>query len=135
MIRGQNENLKKKQHKIAVAYTIISIAIIGVGAVHTLLTFVDYTGLSEEAVWFATSGLAVVTIGLLNYIVVRTQGRDRAINSLSYIINAFGITMLILAFIALNGEPQPIILVLLLVSAAILALKMSRFPLLKEHNN
>ena len=44
--------------KLSKVYTIIAIVIVGLGSAHTLLTFIDYTELSEEAVWFAGSGLA-----------------------------------------------------------------------------
>lgn len=82
--------------------------------------------LSEDAVWFSGSGLAVITIGLFNYIVIRTQAKDRIINGLSYVINALGTITLLFVAIALDGEPQPIPLFLLLISACILILKMSK---------
>ncbi|HYF99678.1 MAG TPA: hypothetical protein VD815_06270 [Candidatus Saccharimonadales bacterium] len=132
MIRGQNENLKKNYDNIVTVYTIISMVIIGGGITHILLTFIGYTELSEEAIWFAGSGLALVTIGVFNYIIIRTHGNDQIINTLSYILNASGITMLILSFFVLVNEPQPIILVILLIFASIFSLKMRKYHSLLE---
>lgn len=116
---SSNGNLSK-------VYTIIAIVIVGLGGAHALITFIDYTELSEEAVWFAGSGLALITIGLFNYTVIRTRARDKIINGLSYVTNTLGIILIAFAGIALEDEPQPIPIVLLLISAFILTFKMSK---------
>jgi hypothetical protein len=131
----QQHNRSQSDRKLSKAYTIIAMIIVGAGGLHTLLTFIDYTELSAEAVWFAGSGLGLMTIGLFNYVVIRTHAKDRIINGLSYIANAFGIIMIAFAGITLVDEPQPIPLVLLLMSASILALKMSRRSVSKDYHD
>ena len=108
-------------------YTIIALIVIGGGVIRTSLTFIiDYNGLSAERVYFAGSGIALIMIGLFNYIVIRTHAKDKIINITAYGINALGIVFLALAGIVLKGESQPILLILVLIPACILTLKMGK---------
>ena len=43
-------------------------SIVVVGAIHLLVTFLDYDSLSLAALWFAGTGLALVLIGGLNVV-------------------------------------------------------------------
>ena len=48
------------------AYLVLSVAIIVLGMVHIAATPRYFTGLTAQAVWFASGGLAIILTGVLN---------------------------------------------------------------------
>lgn len=51
---------------IQTIHKICTVAVLAIGVIHIAATFVFYSSLSEEAVWFAGAGLAGVFVALLN---------------------------------------------------------------------
>jgi hypothetical protein len=55
----------KTVHKIS------SWVILALGVVHTLATPIFYSGFTEDALWFAATGLGMVFLGMLNLAVIQ----------------------------------------------------------------
>lgn len=58
-------------------HKIITGLITALGALHVLVTFVDYDEFSLRALWFASAGVAIILAGFLNIIVLRDVGKDK----------------------------------------------------------
>ena len=81
-------------------------AIVAIGVLHVLVTFVGYETLSLSALWFATSGLAVVLIGALHLLAATTARGVKAVRAVAAAASVAGI-MLAAAFSILTGWSEP----------------------------
>jgi hypothetical protein len=54
-----------------IVHRISAYILVGLGLIHTLATPIFYSGFTENALWFAATGLGLVFLGLLNLEVIR----------------------------------------------------------------
>jgi hypothetical protein len=86
-------------------HTVSSYLLVGLGVVHTALTPVFYGRLSPGAMWFAGSGLAMISVGFLNVAFGRGVGLDMVIRALCYVANL--LTLIFGALVVIvDSEPQ-----------------------------
>ena len=87
-------------------HIICAILLVGLGTVHTLFTLTFATRLTQGALWFAGSGLAMIFAGFLNLALSRSgAGRDRTVRALCHVTNALLLVFGILGAAVVN-EPQ-----------------------------
>ena len=98
--------------------------LVALGTVHAALTPTFYGRFSMGAMWFLGSGLTMVFLGFLNITLSRSASRDRLARILCYIANllctGFGFLL-----VTLDGEPQVIFGVVLIVLLTITAFVLS----------
>ena len=86
-------------------HTIASILIVALGVLHCCVTFLNYHGISYEAIWFLGTGFAIILAGFMNIAMLRDQGRDRVIWTMALITNV----VFLMGFIAASSmmrQPQ-----------------------------
>jgi hypothetical protein len=54
-----------------IVHRISAYILVGLGLIHTLATPIFYSGFTEDALWFAASGLGLIFLGLLNLEVIQ----------------------------------------------------------------
>lgn len=77
-------------------YKIIIGVIVALGVLHILITFPTYGNLSVEAVWFASAGVAVISAGFLNIVLLRDTAKDRVVRTLCIMTNLILVLLFIL---------------------------------------
>jgi uncharacterized membrane protein len=101
-------------------HTIVSYLLVGLGVVHTSMTPVFYGRLSQGALWFAGSGLAMIFVGFLNVIFSRNEGRDKIVRVMCYVANL--LTVIFGGMIVtVDSEPQVFFGMLLIISMTVTA--------------
>jgi len=85
-------------HKIG-AYLAVAL-----GTVHLLFTFFAYNKFTHNTLWFIGSGLAIITAGFLNIVILRLTNSDRVSLLLCLMTNAL---FTILFALALTFLPEP----------------------------
>lgn len=70
-------------------HTIASILIVALGCLHIAVTFFNYNGLTYEAVWFLGTGVAIVLAGFMNIAMLRDDGKDTVVWTMTLITNLF----------------------------------------------
>lgn len=88
--------------------TLYKIAIgllIAVGAVHICFTLLNYDGLTLDALWFASAGVAIIFAGFLNLVLLSSDGKGRVTFALCLIAN-FALTLLFALALRVLREPQ-----------------------------
>jgi hypothetical protein len=68
---------------------IAAILIVVLGLLHVGFTFVQYEGLSFDAVWFLGTGVAIILAGFLNIAMLRDRGRDTLVWAMTLLANLF----------------------------------------------
>jgi hypothetical protein len=114
-------------------YIFVVAGFFGLGLLHTALTYPLYAALSAPALWFAGTGLLLVAIAALNWIVLRMQARDSAIARVVTAVNAAG---LVLALLVLRVVPEPptyVLLVLFAIAVILPGALRRRPPLSRNH--
>lgn len=91
-------------------YVVVTAGFFGLGILHTALTYPIYRTLSVPALWFAGTGLLLIAVAALNWIVVRTRARDGAVVRVVTTLNASGF---VFALFVLRVLPEPQTYVLL----------------------
>ncbi|MFZ6026194.1 MAG: hypothetical protein ACOYYS_00645 [Chloroflexota bacterium] len=86
-----------------IVYAVATGAILLLGCMHTLATPIFYRGFTEESLWFAGTGLALVFLGLFNWAACHTP--TRAALNLCILANALASIYGILIPL-LTPEPQ-----------------------------
>ena len=86
-------------------YKIITGLLIALGVVHVLYTAREYEGLSLDALWFVSAGVAVILVGLINVILLRCAGEDPVVRWIGF-GSIFTITMLFAVALLVLREPQ-----------------------------
>jgi hypothetical protein len=101
-------------------HKIISGLLVALGVVHTALTPIFYGRFTLGALWSAGSGLAMISVGLLNLTLERDVGRDRLVRVFCHAANllTLGFGLLI---VMLDREPQVIFGLVLIVLMTITA--------------
>ncbi|MCS6989077.1 MAG: hypothetical protein NZM06_06110 [Chloroherpetonaceae bacterium] len=89
------------------------IALTLLGLTQTLLTPFFYDSLTEEAVWFFGSGLALMFLGFLN-LARRQSPRNKPILAMSATANAIGV-LFAMGIVAVHTVPQAVIALFLMV--------------------
>ena len=85
-------------------YLVLGVAIIALGLVHAAATLFLFDELNSRAVWFASSGVAIILAGLLN-LLNGAYGADAAgVRWASIFANA---TMTVLAIVAGYADAAP----------------------------
>jgi hypothetical protein len=79
--------------------------LIALGIVHIALTPKAVPDLSDEVVWFAAAGVALVLLGLLNVVANRATGLDRVGRTLRHAANVGSTLFAAIAAVAVH-EPQ-----------------------------
>ncbi len=106
------QGLTKKLHAAS------AVLFVALGVVHTLFTFTFATALTQRAVWFAGSGLAMIFAGFLNIARARSAKSDKVVRALCHTANALLVVFGVLAAVAVN-EPQAYVgIALIIVMAA-----------------
>lgn len=83
----------------------MSLYVVGlIGVVHVTYTFEIFDELSQEALYFAGTGLGVVVLVLFNYAIWRVPSPDRLARRLTHCANAI---MAIYGFFAIRAVPEP----------------------------
>lgn len=102
-------------------HKLCAVLFVGLGVVHTLFTFTFAERLTQGAVWFAGSGLAMIFAGFVNLAFGRgAAGRDRVVRLLCYLTNALLLVFGALAAVAVQ-EPQGYLGIALIVVMAVTA--------------
>jgi hypothetical protein len=99
-------------------HEIVTGLIITLGALHVLVTFVDYDEFSLRALWFAGTGVAIILAGFLNIALSRVAGKDRVVWLLCLCANLIFTVMFVFA-LYLMQQPQVFIGVALFLVASI----------------
>jgi hypothetical protein len=89
------------------------IALTLLGLTQLILTPIFYDALTQEAVWFLGSGLALLFLGFLN--LARRISYHKAILVMSAIANTIGV-LFIMGIVAVYTVPQSVIALFLMVS-------------------
>jgi hypothetical protein len=89
------------------------IALTLLGLTQLILTPIFYDALTQEAVWFLGSGLALLFLGFLN--LARRISHHKAILVMSAIANMIGV-LFIMGIVAVYTVPQSVIALFLMVS-------------------
>lgn len=92
--------------------------LIVLGLLHAALTIPNYGSLTVDALWFAGSGLMLVSAGLLNLAVLRARGGDRGMAWATAAVDVMG-GALAVASVMVIREPQTYALVALFVAALV----------------
>ena len=69
--------------------TVASILIVLLGLLHVSFTFLNYHGLSYDAVWFLGTGVAIVLAGFINIAMLRDRASDTVIWTMALVTNLF----------------------------------------------
>lgn len=104
----------------------INLAVVGtIGGVHVFDTFDNFHELSQEALYFAGTGLGVVIFVLFNFAVWYSPGLDPLPRRLAHAAN---VIMVIYGFFAVKAVPEPQVYVGLgaLIGLAVAALLLDR---------
>lgn len=106
-------------------HKISSSLLIALGTVHAALTPMFYGRFSQNALWFAGSGLTMIYLGFLNIALGRASGRDRLVPVLCYIANlvttVFGVLL-----VTVDNEPQVFFGLVLIVLITVTAFMIKR---------
>ncbi len=100
---------------------IIAGAIVLIGVVHLAFTPGVGDGFDTSALWFAGSGLFLVTAGLLNGATARAGGTDAFLTYSAATVDILGVGMAVWAIRAVGGPPAWALL-LLFGAAAVLTI-------------
>ncbi len=95
-------------------------ALVSIGVIQAMFTPLRFTSFDESALWFATSGSAVVLTGALNLLNVRGQRQDAGLRRVCMAANAW-VTLVFVAVATHRGqEPlhDPVSAVLVAVAGA-----------------
>ncbi|MFH1278983.1 MAG: hypothetical protein ABIK65_11485 [Candidatus Eisenbacteria bacterium] len=93
-----------------------TLAVTAIGVVHTASTFVFFREPGEEAIWFAGTGLAAITTGILNMILWSAGERTRRNRVLVSVGNVLLLGLMAAGVVLMPGVPTA------LFSAAVLLL-------------
>jgi hypothetical protein len=85
-------------------YGTIAASFLALGALHMSLTVPIYGTLTMPALWFAGTGLLLMAVAVLNWIVIRTRAQDGPVALAVAAMNAAG---LIFAGLVLRVLPEP----------------------------
>ena len=102
-------------------HAICAILFVALGVVHVLFTLTFATRLTQGALWFAGSGLAMIFAGFLNLALSRGgAGRDKTLRVLCHVTNALLLVFGTLGAVIVN-EPQAYFGLALIVVLAVTA--------------
>lgn len=107
--------------------TIASIFIVALGLLHCTFTFVNYDGLSYDAIWFLGTGFAIVLAGFINIAELRVGGKDAIIWTMALITNV----LFLLGFLAASymmRQPQVFVGALLFLATTLCSMVSREWP-------
>lgn len=76
---------------------------IAIGVLHILLTIPNYGSISVDAVWFASTGVAIIFTGFLNIIFLRNHSKDSVVRILCITANLTILVIFILLLLNFSG--------------------------------
>ena len=102
-------------------HNVCAYLIIALGVLHLLFTFHDYDEFTLRALWFASSGFAIIFAVFLNLIAAPSEGRDKFVRVLCFISNT-AVAALFVAALWLMQQPQVFVGILLFAFAPVVTL-------------
>ncbi|MBI4410715.1 MAG: hypothetical protein HY561_13475, partial [Gemmatimonadetes bacterium] len=112
-------------------YRVVVALMFALGLLHTGLALVVYDHLTAGALWFAGTGLLIMIMAVLNWLVLRTGARDSAVNRIAAAAN-----LVVAAFAGIASlliqEPQAYALLALFVAGALLPDRLRQAALLER---
>lgn len=111
-----------------VLHAVLAGLLVSLGVLHLGFTSSVYESLGAEALWFAGTGLFLVSAGLLNLAVLRTAERDVVARSCGLAVNLLGVGMAVWALRSVGGWQPYVLLGLFSANFLLLVLGRCRQP-------